>query len=113
MIYFMMVESSERYASRWIYLALVIIIHSILIIIVQLQVRYGSRFFLPHRFRKYKHDYLRRLEDEYLPVDMMSENVPICELCLGHLNTHGMLDLELNSKEYKRLKERIGHYSET
>ena len=87
--------------------------HTFLIALVQWQKRYGSRFFLPHRFRKYKHDYLRYIEDECLPVDIMSEDVSFCELCLGYLNTPGMLDQESGNKEYNRLKQKIGLYVET
>ena len=75
--------------------------------------KYGSRFFLPHWLRQYKHNYLKFIEDEYLPVEIIKGDVPFCELCLGTLNTEGMLNPESNDNEYKKLKPRIGLYAET
>ena len=84
-----------------------------MIAVVQLQKAYGSRFFFPHKFRQYKHNYMRYIEDEYLPADVVSYNVPWCELCLGSLSTPGMINQEIDDKEYNRLKKRIGLYLET
>ena len=107
------VQSSERYASRWSYLIFAIFMHAALISIIQVQRKYGSRFFLPHRFRKYGYQYLKFIENEFLAVDIDRGNVPYCELWLGTLDTGGMLDLDLNNKKYEMLKQHIGIYAET
>ena len=111
--YLVMVKSSVRYASRWTYLSIAVLIQITLITIIHLQRDYGSKFFLPHCLRKYKHNYLKFIENEYLAVDIVSGNLPFCELWLGSLNTDGMLDIESNNEEYNRLKQNIGLYAET
>ena len=114
MLYYQVMEkSSVRYESSTTYLIITALVYLTLATIIQLQRKYGSRFFLPHSFRKYKHNYLKFIQDEYPPKDIVEGNVSYCSLCLGALNTDGMLNLESNDKEYNILKQKIGLYAET
>ena len=68
---------------------------------------------LPDRCRRFKYRYVRFVEEDYSVTDIANENIPYCDICLGTLSNHGMLNDESDNRGYNKLIKRIGLYSKT
>ena len=73
-----------------------------------LQNKYGSRFFLPKKWRRLKHDYVKKLTDLYTLVDIDNGNVSDCEYWCSSLLAPGLYTECSYSSEFDKNKHKKG-----